>query len=350
MSKWEALCVCRAFFLVYYYDLVYDLDICSVVLTVYTGGNMEKNTDFFMYSMHDEEQKRLSNQRETSYIAFLDILGFKNMVIDDIEKVILTLRQVRGFCVSSYGYAKNERGTRNEIEQDNPAVTMFSDSIVISAPVWRWYLHEFVDLISNLQFFLLVNGVLIRGGIDIGEVFHDENYVFGKGIVDAYLIESHISKYPRIVVSNRALRYSMDDLDESFDAYIADALKWSNKLDMVLDGVEELYIHDIFEYITRDKHGIYYLEYLMKGARESDDETLPEDLSAIRNTIDEGLLSHDESVKEKYIWLDHYFNRVYYNDSKFSITEQDEYNKEEERLKKIFKNNIELADAFERGN
>ena len=101
-----------------------------------------------------------------------------------------------------------------------PYVTLFSDSVIITVSAERWWLHEFVELIADLQYFLLTQGVLIKGGIDIGNVFHNKDYVFGNGIVRAYIIECKISKYRRIVISDRAMKYAFDELDKDFNEFL----------------------------------------------------------------------------------------------------------------------------------
>lgn len=309
---------------------------------------MEKDKHFEYYSINDDEQKRLLNKTELSYIAFLDILGFKNMVMNDAEKVLLTLRQIRGFCKEFYGYGNTGRGTDKDHMDGIPLVTMFSDSVMITASTGMWFLHEFVELISHLQYFLLTQGVLLRGGIDVGTVFHDNNYLFGKGIVGAYLIECNIAKYPRIVISNRAMSFAQKVADSSFDHYMNTVINDKEDLEMVLGDVETYFTHDIMEYVTKDRHGIYYLEYLIKGYLATDDEVKEKHYQNISQTISNGLKSDIKSVKEKYIWLNNYFSRVFHLNDKVTKESKEEYEMEEMRLDEIFKKEKELAIAFER--
>lgn len=309
---------------------------------------MEKDKHFEYYSIDDKEQKRLSGKMELSYVAFLDILGFKNMVMNNSEKVLLTLRQIRGFCNQFYGYDRKNRGTDKDPMKGIPLVTMFSDSVMITAPTCLWFLHEFVDLISHLQYFLLTQGVLLRGGIDVGKVFHDNNYLFGKGLVGAYLIECNISKYPRIVISNRAIKFSQNSIDASCDYYIDDAIKYNDDSETIFENIEAYFTHDIFEYVTIDKHGIYYLEYLIRGYSETDDEDKESHFKCISQTISEGLKTNVESVREKYVWLDNYFSRVFHLREKTQSESKEEYEQEEKRLKSIFEKEKELAIAFEK--
>jgi hypothetical protein len=60
---------------------------------------------------------------------------------------------------------------------------------------------KFLDMAIEIQRKLLsVEGILTRGGITIGELFHDDNFLFGPAMVDADELESQ-SNYPRITVS-----------------------------------------------------------------------------------------------------------------------------------------------------
>ena len=44
-----------------------------------------------------------------------------------------------------------------------------------------------------------------RGGVAIGDIYHDDEAVFGPGLVRAYDIESNVAKFPRIVVDQEVL-------------------------------------------------------------------------------------------------------------------------------------------------
>ena len=44
-----------------------------------------------------------------------------------------------------------------------------------------------------------------RGGVAIGDIYHDDEAVFGPGLVRAYDIESNVAKFPRIVVDHEVL-------------------------------------------------------------------------------------------------------------------------------------------------
>ena len=50
-----------------------------------------------------------------------------------------------------------------------------------------------------------------RGGVAIGDIYHDDEAVFGPGLVRAYDIESNVAKFPRICCRSRGVRYVRAD-------------------------------------------------------------------------------------------------------------------------------------------
>lgn len=130
------------------------------------------------------------------FVAFLDILGYSNMVKSDLEgppgeeKYFQKLLQLH-------------KGT-NELKYENLDFTLiqFSDSIIISAPYNPKTFHSFSKLIAEYQFKLLLNKIAIRGGITFGKHFFKEDFLFSSALIDAYGIESKLARYPRVIVSD----------------------------------------------------------------------------------------------------------------------------------------------------
>ncbi|MBC9813366.1 hypothetical protein H9Y05_12885 [Crocinitomicaceae bacterium CZZ-1] len=130
------------------------------------------------------------------FVAFLDILGYSSMVKSDLEgpageeKYFQKLIQLH-------------RET-NELKYENLDFTLiqFSDSIIVSAPYNVDAFHSFSKLIAEYQLKLLLNGILIRGGITYGKHFYKEDFLFSSALIDAYGIESKLAKYPRVLISD----------------------------------------------------------------------------------------------------------------------------------------------------
>lgn len=132
---------------------------------------------------------------ERRVVLFLDILGFRALTNrnngEQIYKLFTGLNKLREKHFSSaYG----------------SELTMLSDSIVLSVPLdphaVRQGLREGFDLASHFAYIFLEEGVLTRGGLTIGDIYHNENVVFGPALNRAYELESELAKYPRIIIDD----------------------------------------------------------------------------------------------------------------------------------------------------
>ena len=82
--------------------------------------------------------------------------------------------------------------------------------------------HLFLSL-EALTHALLDKGYLIRGAVVKGHLYHDNLSVFGDALVRAYVMESTVARFPRIVLSRdvvddyRSVDHSNDeDIYDSF--------------------------------------------------------------------------------------------------------------------------------------
>lgn len=285
----------------------------------------------------DVEQKNIKVNMCECCIAFIDILGFKDMVNNNIEKVILALRYIKMFRDSFYKIpSRTGNPERTEVmsepdeevdEQENlPKATMFSDSIVISKEVDEYFsFSDFVQFIAQLQFELLREGVLLRGGIDIGLVYHDDSFIFGSGMISAYLLESKVSKYPRITIGKNAIQriqlWDEEKFENKFKEYV-----WygHEKVFLSPKDLEEDFNNNEFAYIKRDSEGITYIDYMRAGCQmiqASKEDIFAMDkyvctnfiedtLSKIQKLINDGMKNEDIKVREKHEWLREYFNNT----------------------------------------
>ncbi len=188
-----------------------------------TGDKMDEQNKwpYVQLSKSDIEQNNIKAQMKKCCVAFIDILGFKNMVSKDIDSVILALRYIEMFCESFFKFPSRQAGkstfpleywpeydySNNQEEMNKPTVTMFSDSIVISKPFDSFFdISEFVEFISKIQYTLLTEGILIRGGISTGTLYHSAKYLFGSAIISAYQLESEKAIYPRIIIDEKLIQ------------------------------------------------------------------------------------------------------------------------------------------------
>ena len=153
---------------------------------------------------------------EERVIAFLDILGVKELLKDDQNrsKIFEAVDILSDYQVD---------------KQANFESTFFSDSIVISFPLSKndknnlENLRRLVyDVTLKLCARLFLRGILLRGSITSGKLYHKGNIIIGQALVDAYEMESKIAFYPRIILSHKIENLvNMNDVPSTNDVIIA---------------------------------------------------------------------------------------------------------------------------------
>ena len=69
--------------------------------------------------------------------------------------------------------------------------------------VMGMYVSLACNMASKIALHALDVGLLVRGGLTIGRLYHSEGVVFGEAMIDAHRLESTVAIYPRIAVSPR---------------------------------------------------------------------------------------------------------------------------------------------------
>ncbi len=235
-----------------------------------------------------------------SLVAFIDILGFSDLVNgsnSDPEK--------RKKVEKIVNFVKDIIFVQEKVlRPDDPfylQVSFISDSIVISTDAPRSVndsrLINVLKYAGSVSLSLLAIGVLCRGSIVIGNIFHHResnfNTVVGSALVNAYKSEKSVAIYPRIVIDDATYKlweeYLSNELDPEF---------WKEMLKLDQDG--EWFIN-IFHRILLSE-----IQFLFPHGPESDDI-----LNQAGNWIIDGLNksnSQKYSIKtrrvcEKYNWL-----------------------------------------------
>lgn len=186
-------------------------------------GDVESNSGVGPVSKEvPEEEHRTAPAYEEQFTAFIDFLGFSEVSkeTDDTSRLkvlnlLLSLSALRSeFAIQSAPIESG--GTSHRII---PAISTFSDHIVISYPLERiardvgpssndravafFILSGFSRLLRSIAAAALRLGFLIRGGATIGMLYHSRGVVFGEAMIEAFEIESRIAVYPRVVLSQR---------------------------------------------------------------------------------------------------------------------------------------------------
>jgi hypothetical protein len=143
---------------------------------------------------------------EQRAVGFLDILGFKQLM-DEAEASqtgFQRLAGLRGVLDNIVLY--DNRGLASTVPDAlKPRYIFISDSIILSAPLH----HDHKNLADGLGIVVLKTiqiaeriielGYLVRGGISVGNVWHDERNIFGTGYTNAYQTEQR-AIHPRVVL------------------------------------------------------------------------------------------------------------------------------------------------------
>lgn len=137
---------------------------------------------------------------QTRAVAFLDILGWSEAV--KISQSDPNMRE-RLLNVVWYLAARLRDYVETETAQhpSNDEFSQFSDSIIISFPYNQPLdFYRLIRFVTEFQSTMLMEGFPLRGGVTIGEIFHDGPIAFGPAMNRAYELESCIAKSPRVII------------------------------------------------------------------------------------------------------------------------------------------------------
>jgi hypothetical protein len=126
-------------------------------------------------------------------IAYIDILGFRELVrSDQVDTILRAMRIIR-------------RRLRKIDEVPNSPLrhTMFSDTIVLSAELTDEGIETLIHNVAFLTSELFTKGVFCRGAITSGQLYHRGATIFGPALIDAWELERQLAIFPRILVSSR---------------------------------------------------------------------------------------------------------------------------------------------------
>jgi hypothetical protein len=239
---------------------------------------------------------------EERLCLFLDILGFKNIVNESAkDKTSKPDSFQRPFDVARIHSALSaiDRAIKPSADghdialKSSKQVTQFSDSIVVSYKLdERSAVFEMLYDMHFLQIELAQRGILVRGAITSGLLFHDQQIVFGPALVEAAELEK-LAMYPRVILSQE----------------IIDLGKKRNGTHHSSNDEEK----SIRSLLKQDFDGMFYIDYFCLSPGDFDDgwDDLYEYLVTLREMILRlSRLTKDPSIKLKHSWMRHKFNDV----------------------------------------
>ena len=233
-------------------------------------------------------------QYETVSVAYLDILGFQELVAtrsaNEISRTLRILKEhsnpvrFRGLFVPvTFEYTVN-----------------FSDLCIISVPFEKnegrmggalWSLV--VRLLQAQVSLIMRHKILVRGGVTVGRMTRSYRQLFGPAIIRSYQLE-RAAKMPRIVV----------------DPIIFEEIENTPALWLKSKDTESSTIRDLLT--QDDENDLFYVDYLRHSHDEpSKDEPGRTLLDIHHSLVEVGLAKQtDPGVREKYEWLRRYHART----------------------------------------
>jgi len=213
---------------------------------------------------------------EERVIAFLDILGFKKIIEETetetkkFEDLLDVLKRIKE------GVEQLKTGKYNPTDI---RMSTFSDSIIISAKITE-HMDAFVQQLLMTNIWLLEQGCFVRGGVDYGKVYHNENMIFGPAFIKAYELEKS-ADYPRILFSKEAIK----------------------KLHHNKQPNSKIAVSITHSYFKRDCDGLCYLDYF--NYANNAEEGYAKFICNLEKMMDKNIASNldDVGVIKKMDWI-----------------------------------------------
>lgn len=151
---------------------------------------------------------------EERVVAFVDVLGFKDIIFKSAGKPDLVRKIYHALSVSNDAWADvfaKEVGLDMTADDFEDRMTSFSDCVVISVKPDIREIGLLVYIVFRICRQLLMAGFLSRGGVAKGLLYHEDSstlgksgapMVFGPAFVNAYLFESTHADGPRVILEN----------------------------------------------------------------------------------------------------------------------------------------------------
>ena len=139
-------------------------------------------------------------------------------------------------------------------------IDMFTDNFLVYVP-WtgdsnleRKSLNDIITFAGRVQYLALAEaGILLRGGISCGDL-NVNGFYFGNAYKRAYMLESNLARWPRILIDSRIITND-EDLPKGLcrcddDCLMVDSIEVFSELTSVQNSLEE-FRRSLLDYIKR---------------------------------------------------------------------------------------------------
>lgn len=195
-------------------------------------------------------------------IAFIDLLGASEAIKNDnndtnLNTVNILLHNVINICKSD---------ATNKYSQFE--VKAFSDNIVIAQncseiPEWEMkeLIHSLFSFVALFQIMAFQYGILLRGGITIGELYINNIFVWGRGLLEAYYLECKKAIMPRVLIDDCV--YDLMKTNQKSELCHCHIIRDEDNL-LFLDFLSFIDIDQLRHYLQESMRTIERMKYLLK--------------------------------------------------------------------------------------
>ncbi|TAL01111.1 MAG: hypothetical protein EPO08_11390 [Rhodospirillaceae bacterium] len=177
---------------------------------------------------------------EERYCLFFDFLGSSEIArhgprerIHDFVDLLISISQIQS-SENIDGAAQPDGSYRISL---TPEISTFSDNVVVSwsngesedspnpklSAYWAGIVCQDANrVLSGVAEVALRIGLIVRGGLSYGELYHQRGVVFGEAMVDAYRLETKVACTPRVLVSPRVIERMTRDKPEEQNYLLRD--------------------------------------------------------------------------------------------------------------------------------
>jgi hypothetical protein len=236
----------------------------------------------------EELEMKSSAVYEERVVAFIDILGFRDIIkrSEKDQELAISIRRILNYI--KYLRDENRAGKYPECNVVGRQITIFSDSIIISYPTsCISCLFDIIFDIVHIQQTMFNNRFPIRGGISLGCMHHQRDIAFGPAFIEAYDLETKCAFYPRIVITEDVIETGLTKNPHNHPA------------------AEKEYV---YSFLRKDSDGLYYVDFLNQRQETNDDGEYSQMLMSVRRMVTIGLSAHDKAIRQKYEWLKNKYN------------------------------------------
>jgi hypothetical protein len=237
----------------------------------------------------DEYLKAGKPIHRRSFCAFLDVLGFSARIRASAKnnEANELLQQFHAI------FDRRIKKIKSENDESLLYSKSFSDNVLLAHPDFSGDMEsEFAFIlwsISEYQFAMAKEGFFIRGGLSVGQLFIDDNSVYGEALLDAYELESKTAVNPIVVLCDDTMKL----VDEHLTYYTGESAPQERDVLVNADGR-------------------YFINYLSECIVDTglDEELDTTALKQHKKQIEDALVQFAKQpiVFAKFSWLSAYHN------------------------------------------